>query len=140
MRCEPLVQFREDRRRGLLIQRGDNSLPFRRGQILHDFRKIRRVQVFKFFVRYAQLHAAHRVRLDKVHEFPANCALRQFALQFAHDLGRHDSLEQPPHGSREPHIDLRQTQLDVAIRAERGQVDVIYTHDLAPTGINDLLI
>ena len=98
------------------------------------------MQVLKFFVCDAQLHAAHGVRLDEVHKLPANRALRQFALQFAHDLGRHHSLQQPPHGSREPHIDLRQSQFDGAIGAKGGQVDVINTHDFPPAGINDLLI
>ncbi len=140
MRGEPLVQFREDRGRSLFIQRRDNSLPLRRGQILHDFRKVRRVQVLKLFVRDAQLDAAHGVRFNQVHKLPANRALRQFALQFANDLGRYHSLEEPPHGSREPHIDLRQAQLNVAIRSKRGQIDVIYTHDLSASGIDDLLI
>ncbi len=140
LRGEPFVQFREDRCSSLLIQRGDNSLPLRCRQIFHDFGNVRGVQVLQLFMGDAQLQPAHGVRLNQIYELPANPALGQFALQLANHPRRHHSLEQPSDSSGKSHIHLRQAQLHVSVGSNRGEIDVIYAHDLAAPGINDLLI
>ena len=81
-----------------------------------------------------------RVGLDQVDEFPGNDARRQLGGKAANQSGRGHAVEQAPRGAGQPDIDLGDAQLDGAVDALLGQIDVIHAHDFAAAGIDDLLV
>lgn len=80
LRGEALVEFREDGGGGFFVERGDNALALGGGEFFHHLREIGGMEIFEFFMRDAELDATQGIRLDEIDEFPADGALREFAL------------------------------------------------------------
>ncbi len=93
-----------------------------------------------FVARKAQLHAAQRVGLDKVDEFPEDGALGQFLLDAANAHRRNDALEQAADSAGQANVNLREAQLGVAVDARVGELDVVDADDFAAVGVDDLLV
>ena len=81
LRGQARVEFCQHGRRGLFIERGDDGLALGSGNVFHDVREVRGVEVLELLVGDAQLDAAQGVRLDQVDEFPANQPGGQFFLE-----------------------------------------------------------
>ena len=62
------------------------------------------------------------------------------SLNAANGHGRNDALQQAAHGAGQADIDLGDAQFGVAVGAVVGEVDVIYAHDFAAVGVDDLLV
>ena len=54
--------------------------------------------------------------------------------------GRDYALQQTAQGACKPHVHLHQTQLHAAVGALLDQVHIVHAHDLAPAGVDDLLV
>ena len=131
LRGQALIEFGEDGRSGLFVERSDNSLPLRRGQGFDDFGEIGGVEIFELFVSDAQFNATQRVGFDEVHEFPANGALGQLALQLANHSRRYDSLQEAADCAGQSDVDLGDAKFHVTVGLHFGQVHIVDANDLA---------
>ncbi len=92
-------------------------------------------------MRDAKLDAAQRIGLDQVDKFPADQPGRQLVLNAADHAGGSQTLQEPARRSGQPDVYIGDAQLDGAIvDALFGHVHVVHAHDLAPAGVNDLLV
>ena len=98
------------------------------------------MEIFKFFVSDAEFHAAKRIGLDKIDEFPTDGTLRELGLQLANQAERSNPLEKTANGAGNTDIDLGDTELDMFIGAKLGEIDVIDTNDFAAGRVDDLLV
>src|ERR1700678_2609560 len=98
------------------------------------------MQSGKFLAGKTQFYAPQWVGLDQVDEFPQNFARGQLLLDAANRHGRNDALQEPAYGAGEAHIHLRDPQLDVAVGALIGKIDIVYADDFASAGVDDLLV
>ena len=94
-------------------------------QLFHDVGQVGGMHAFEFLVSDAELHAAQRVRLDQVDEFPGDDARRQPGRQAANQTGGGNAMQQAPSGARQAHVHLRDAQLDRAVDALLGEIDVV---------------
>jgi len=122
---------RKDSRRGLFIQGRDNSLALRRERCSMISAISAGCRSSSFSVRDAQLQPPQGVRLDEVSQTPSESSPAAICLcSLRNHLGRHHSLQQPPHGSRESTSTCVRRSSTVPFVAKGGQIDVVHTHDL----------
>ena len=140
LRGESFVEFGEDGGGGFFVERGDDALALGGGEFFHHLSEIGGVEIFEFFVRDAEFDATKGIGLDEIDEFPADGALREFALELAYEAGRGESLEKAADGAGDADIDLCDAEFDVFVGAEFGEVDVVDADDFATGGVDDLLV
>ncbi len=140
LRGESLIEFREDGGGGFFVERGDDALALGGGEFFHHLREIGGMEIFEFFMRDAELDATKGIRLDEIDEFPADGALREFALELAYEAGWGESLEKAADSTGDANIDLRNEEFNVFVRGEFGEIDVIDADYLATGGVDDLLV
>ena len=92
LRLEALVEFGDCFRGGLLIERVNNGLAFVRRNLLHNVGEVGGMELSQLVAGHAQLHAAQRVRLDQVDEFPQDGAPGKLLLDAADAHRRNDAL------------------------------------------------
>jgi hypothetical protein len=137
---EAFVKFRKDSGGGFFVERSDDALAFGGREFFHHFCEIGGVQILEFFVGDTEFHAAKRIGLDEIDEFPADGALGEFGLESADQRGRSDSLQKTADCAGQADVHLSDAQLDMIVGAKFGEVDVVYANDLAAFGVDDLLI
>lgn len=91
-------------------------------------------------MRNAELYAAQGVRFDQVDEFPGNHSGREFPRQAANHIRRSNAVQQAPGGSGQAHVHLGDAQFDGLVGTMLGEVNIIDANDLAPAGVDDLLV
>ena len=111
-----------------------------RRQLFHDVGQVGGMHAFEFLVRDAELHAAQRVRLDQVDEFPGDDARWQPGRQPAHQTRRGNAVQQAAGGARQAHVHLRDAQFDRAVDALLGEINVVHADNFSAAGIDDLLV
>jgi hypothetical protein len=140
LRSETFVEFGEHGCRSFLVERGDDALAFCGGKLFHHFGEIGGVKIFELFVGDAKFYPAQRVGFDEIDEFPADGALREFALEFANEGRGSEALEQTANGAGDADIDLGNAEFDVLVGGEFGEVNVVDADDFAASGVDDLLV
>jgi hypothetical protein len=98
------------------------------------------MEVLELLVGDAQLDATEWVGLDEVDEFPANGALRKPGLEFANHAGRREALEEAADGAGEADVNLSDTEFDVIVGAQFGEVDIVDADNFAAGDVDDLLV
>jgi hypothetical protein len=137
---EALVKFGENSRSGFFVERSNDALALSGRELFHHLGEVCGVEVFEFLVRNAELHAAKRVRLNEIDEFPADGALGKFALQLSNETGWRKALKEATNSARHADIDLRDTKFNVSVGVKLGQVDIIDAYDFTSRSVDDLLV